>query len=100
MNTKKTNTNNKKTKKKKPRINGLQYKTIKYMRWATTPKKRSGTMERKKTSPYTNQQKRSSTESSYDIPKPKPGNVSLKRVMLNPEPRRAAKPPTDSDGSI
>lgn len=67
-------------------------------------KKNVGTKRKRKTSlteSLSNKKRKTSpsTESSSDIPKPKPGHVPLNRIILNPEPRRAAKPPTDSDDS-
>ena len=109
---KKNNTRRTKRGDKSKKQNGLQ-PTIKKMREANTPKKRTGstnntnqnktgTRKRKKTSPYTNQQKRSSS----DIYESKRGHLSLKhdrlmeRVKLNPEPRKAANTPsTNSDDS-
>jgi hypothetical protein len=67
------------------------------MRKATTPRKRTGTRKRKRSSTDTDE-----LESSTDTDKlvsRNPG-LSLKTLNLNPERRRAAKSPTDSEDSL
>lgn len=105
---KKNNTRRTKRGDKSKKQNGLQ-PTIKNMCEANRPKKRRGTRnntnntnvsrKREKTSPYTNQQKRSSTDTDKLVSR-NPG-LSLKTLKLNPKPRKAANTPsTNSDDSI